>query len=547
MKIFYQNNEVGLPLKQAKVIDLFKENIKFSKNNIIACRCNNEVKSLEYEIKEGDNVELIDLTDKDGMRIYVRGILYIMAMAFNRLYKDAVISVNYQLSNAMFCEVINLPLTDLIIKKVKDEMTSIINQNLPIKKVIMNKKEAEEFYAKENTLRGKLQIENKEKETVSLYFCEEYYNYFYGVMPITTGFMKLFDIKKYKDGFIVRYPNRKNPNELGEFVETKKLQATLEEYDDINRLMHINTIKDLNDLIDQGKVTETVLTAEALHEKKIAQIADKIANKKEIKMVLIAGPSSSGKTTFAKRLGIELKLHGLNPVTIGTDNYFVERNETPKDESGEYDFETIEALDLKLFNEHLTKLINGEEIEVPTFDFKLGTKKYNGNKMKLGENDILVIEGIHSLNNRLTSTIPKENKFKIYLSDLTVLNIDYFNRISTTDTRLIRRIVRDYNFRSYSALDTLNRWDSVNKGENKNIFPYQEEADCMFNSSLVYEIAVLAKYAKPLLDEISRDEKQYSEAKRLSTLLEYFNTIDDKVIPNNSILREFVGNSIFEY
>ena len=547
MKIFYQNNEVGLPLKQAKVIDLFKENIKFSKNNIIACRCNNEVKSLEYEIKEGDNVELIDLTDKDGMRIYVRGILYIMAMAFNRLYKDAVISVNYQLSNAMFCEVINLPLTDLIIKKVKDEMASIINQNLPIKKVIMNKKEAEEFYAKENTLRGKLQIENKEKETVSLYFCEEYYNYFYGVMPITTGFMKLFDIKKYKDGFIVRYPNRKNPNELGEFVETKKLQATLEEYDDINRLMHINTIKDLNDLIDQGKVTETVLTAEALHEKKIAQIADKIANKKEIKMVLIAGPSSSGKTTFAKRLGIELKLHGLNPVTIGTDNYFVERNETPKDESGEYDFETIEALDLKLFNEHLTKLINGEEIEVPTFDFKLGTKKYNGNKMKLGENDILVIEGIHSLNNRLTSTIPKENKFKIYLSDLTVLNIDYFNRISTTDTRLIRRIVRDYNFRSYSALDTLNRWDSVNKGENKNIFPYQEEADCMFNSSLVYEIAVLAKYAKPLLDEISRDEKQYSEAKRLSTLLEYFNTIDDKVIPNNSILREFVGNSIFEY
>ena len=547
MKIFYQNNEVGLPLKQAKVIDLFKENIKFSKNNIIACRCNNEVKSLEYEIKEGDNVELIDLTDKDGMRIYVRGILYIMAMAFNRLYKDAVISVNYQLSNAMFCEVINLPLTDLIIKKVKDEMTSIINKNLPIKKVIMNKKEAEEFYAKENTLRGKLQIENKEKETVSLYFCEEYYNYFYGVMPITTGFMKLFDIKKYKDGFIVRYPNRKNPNELGEFVETKKLQATLEEYDDINRLMHINTIKDLNDLIDQGKVTETVLTAEALHEKKIAQIADKIANKKEIKMVLIAGPSSSGKTTFAKRLGIELKLHGLNPVTIGTDNYFVERNETPKDESGEYDFETIEALDLKLFNEHLTKLINGEEIEVPTFDFKLGTKKYNGNKMKLGENDILVIEGIHSLNNRLTSTIPKENKFKIYLSDLTVLNIDYFNRISTTDTRLIRRIVRDYNFRSYSALDTLNRWDSVNKGENKNIFPYQEEADCMFNSSLVYEIAVLAKYAKPLLDEISRDEKQYSEAKRLSTLLEYFNTIDDKVIPNNSILREFVGNSIFEY
>ena len=547
MKIFYHNSEVGVPMKEAKVIDLFKYNIKFSKNNIVACRCNNEIKSLDYVIKEGDRVDLVDITDKDGMRIYVRGILFIMAKAFEKLYPEAMISVNYQLSNAMFCEIINQKITDLMIKKVKDEMTSIIEKDLPIKKVIMDKKEAEEFYAKENTLRGKLQVENKEKDTVSLYFCEDYYNYFYGVMPISTGFMKLFDIKKYKDGFIVRYPNRKNPNELGEFVETKKLQATLEEYDDINRLMHISTIKDLNNHIEQGKTAETVLTAEALHEKKIAQIADKIADKRNVKIVLIAGPSSSGKTTFAKRLGIQLRLHGLTPVTIGTDNYFVEREQTPRDENGEYDFETIEALDLELFNDHLTKLINGEEIDVPTFDFKDGTKVYNGEKMRLGPNDILVVEGIHSLNDKLTSTIPKENKFKIYLSDLTVLNIDYFNRISTTDTRLIRRIVRDNNFRSYSALDTLKRWDSVNKGENKNIFPYQEEADAMFNSSLVYELAVLKKYAKPLLDAIDSNVPEYSEAKRLSTLLEYFDDMDETAIPNNSILREFIGGSIFEY
>ena len=311
--------------------------------------------------------------------------------------------------------------------------------------------------------------------------------------------------------------------------------------------MHISTIKNLNTCIEEGKTTEMVLTAEALHEKKIAQIADKIAKRKGVKMVLIAGPSSSGKTTFAKRLGIQLKIHGLNPVTIGTDNYFVEREDTPRDENGEYDFETIEALDLPLFNDHLTKLINGEEIEVPTFDFKYGRKQYNGDKLKLGENDILVIEGIHSLNDKLTSTIPKENKFKIYISDLTVLNIDYFNRISTTDTRLIRRIVRDNNFRSYSALDTLKRWDSVNKGENKNIFPYQEEADAMFNSSLVYELVVLAKYAKPLLDEIDSSVPEYSEAKRLSTLLEYFDGMEETAIPNNSILREFIGGSIFEY
>ena len=547
MKIFYHDSEVGVPMKEAKVIDLFKDNIKFSKNNVVACRCNNEVKSLEYEIKEGDKVDLIDITDKDGMRIYVRGILYIMAMAFNKLYPEAWLNINYQLSNAMFCEVVNQPITDAMLLKVKQEMTSIIERDLPIKKVIMDKKEAEEFYAKENTFRGRLQIENKEKDTVSLYFCEDYYNYFYGVMPISTGFAKLFDIKKYKDGFIVRYPSRNNPNELGEFIETKKLQATLEEYDDINRLMHISTIKNLNTCIEEGKTTEMVLTAEALHEKKIAQIADKIAKRKGVKMVLIAGPSSSGKTTFAKRLGIQLKIHGLNPVTIGTDNYFVEREDTPRDENGEYDFETIEALDLPLFNDHLTKLINGEEIEVPTFDFKYGRKQYNGDKLKLGENDILVIEGIHSLNDKLTSTIPKENKFKIYISDLTVLNIDYFNRISTTDTRLIRRIVRDNNFRSYSALDTLKRWDSVNKGENKNIFPYQEEADAMFNSSLVYELAVLAKYAKPLLDEIDSSVPEYSEAKRLSTLLEYFDGMEETAIPNNSILREFIGGSIFEY
>ena len=547
MKIFYHDSEVGVPMKEAKVIDLFKDNIKFSKNNVIACRCNNEVKSLEYEIKEGDKVDLIDITDKDGMRIYVRGILYIMAMAFNKLYPEAWLNINYQLSNAMFCEVVNQPITDAMLLKVKQEMTSIIERDLPIKKVIMDKKEAEEFYAKENTFRGRLQIENKEKDTVSLYFCEDYYNYFYGVMPISTGFAKLFDIKKYKDGFIVRYPSRNNPNELGEFIETKKLQATLEEYDDINCLMHISTIKNLNTCIEEGKTTEMVLTAEALHEKKIAQIADEIAKRKGVKMVLIAGPSSSGKTTFAKRLGIQLKIHGLNPVTIGTDNYFVEREDTPRDENGEYDFETIEALDLPLFNDHLTKLINGEEIEVPTFDFKYGRKQYNGDKLKLGENDILVIEGIHSLNDKLTSTIPKENKFKIYISDLTVLNIDYFNRISTTDTRLIRRIVRDNNFRSYSALDTLKRWDSVNKGENKNIFPYQEEADAMFNSSLVYELAVLAKYAKPLLDEIDSSVPEYSEAKRLSTLLEYFDGMEETAIPNNSILREFIGGSIFEY
>ena len=297
-----------------------------------------------------------------------------------------------------------------------------------------------------------------------------------------------------------------------------------------------------------NKTEEIIKEAEALQEKKIEILADKISKKKDLKIVLIAGPSSSSKTTFAKRLCDKLKTHGLNPVTMGTDNYFVERADTPRDEDGEYDFEAIEALDLELFNDHLKKLINGEEIMAPTFDFKVGTKRYSEeNTMQLGNNEILIIEGIHALNDRLTADIPKENKFKIYISDLTVLNIDDYNRISTTDTRLIRRIVRDNNFRSYPAINTIKRWPSVNKGENRNIFPFQEEADEMFNSSLVYELSVLGKYAIPLLKEIKKTDKEFSEAKRLITFLEYFENVDDKYIPNNSLLREFIGGSSYSY
>ena len=472
-----------------------------------------------------------------------------MAKAFHELYPDAQVIVNFQLSNSMFCELDNMELTDEMIEKVRSRMQEIVEKDLPITKKELEKEEAKTFFEKENTLRGILQLGNEEKETVTLYFCEDYYNYFYGVMPISTGFIDVLDIKKYKTGFLVRYPNRSNPQELGEFKESKKFLSTLKEYDDINSLMNVKTIYHVNCRVEKDGGKDLILTSEALLEKKIAEIADKIAKKKGLKMVLIAGPSSSGKTTFAKRLGIQLKVNGLKPVTIGTDNYFVERKDTPVDENGEYDFETIEALDLNLFNDHLTRLINGETVEIPTFDFKDGTKRYDGKHfLNLADDEILVIEGIHCLNDKLTASIPKENKFKIYISDLTVLNVDYYNRISTTDTRLVRRIVRDYNYRSYSALDTISRWPSVNNGENKNIFPYQEEADAMFNSSLVYELAVLSKYAIPLLKQIDKDRKEYSEAKRLISFLEYFKVIEDESpIPNNSILREFIGGSVFEY
>ena len=354
-------------------------------------------------------------------------------------------------------------------------------------------------------------------------------------------------MEKYSDGFLIRFPSSKNPNILPKYQETKKLSWALNEYDDIHKLLNLNTLYKLNTAIKEKRIQDIIMLDEALHEKKIAQIADNIVKNRKVKMILIAGPSSSGKTTFAKRLGIQLRLNGLKPVTISVDNYFVERKDTPKDKNGNYDFESIEAIDLNLFNDHLTKLLNGEEIEMPEFDFHVGTKRYKGKKMRLEEDQILVIEGIHCLNDRLTAKIPKENKFKIYISALTVLNMDYFNRISTTDNRLVRRIVRDYKFRGYSAIHTLKSWASVNRGEEQNIFPFQEEADAMFNTSLIYELAVLKDIALSLLEEITNKSPEYAEAQRLKNMLKYFEAIPEKYVPTNSLLKEFIGGGDFKY
>lgn len=547
MKLVYKGDTKVEMGEHKKIVDIFKNEIENSKEEIIACKCNNKVRSLNYEPEEGEKVEFLDISTADGMRIYVRGLLLIMSKAFNKLYPDALLTVNYQLSNATFCQIDNMKTTEEMIKNVSDEMKKIIDANYDINKVVMTKEEAKKFYDREQTIRGKLQLDNKDKDTVSLYFCEDYYNYFYGVMPISTGYTKIFDLKVYNNGFLIRYPSRKNPNKLEEYKENKKLLNTLQEYEDIHRVLGINTIYKLNKEILNGNEKELILLAEALHEKKISDIADKIVNKNDVKVVLIAGPSSSGKTTFAKRLGLQLRLNGLKPVTISVDNYFVERTETPLDENGNYNFECLEAIDLKLFNHDLIELLKGNEILMPTFNFKTGHKEYTGETMKLGKDEILVIEGIHCLNDELTSAIPRENKYKIYISNLTVLNIDYFNRISTTDSRLIRRIVRDYKFRSYNAIHTLQIWNSVNRGEEQYIYPFQEEADSMFNTSLIYEFCVLKKFAVPLLESINSSYEEYSEARRLLEFLKYFETIDIENVPKNSLLREFIGDSIFEY
>ena len=547
MKITYENEILEIP-EGTKIREGLKEKIETSNiKDIIAVRYNNTIESLDFPINRDGEIEFINRQDKDGRIIYIRGLLFLMSKAFKEVYPEAQLTVNYQLSNAMYGSVDNIEVTEEMIANVKAKMQEIIAKDLPITKVMMTQEEAEEFYKKEASVRGRLQTDI-DKEKVSLYYCEDYYNYFYGTMPVSTGFAKIFDFVIYRNGFLVKYPSIAEPDVIQPNVDSLKLVSAMDEYDEINKLMRINTVYRLNKKIREPKgEKELILISEALHEKKIAEIANKIKEHGNVRMVLIAGPSSSGKTTFAGKLGMSLKINGIKPVTISVDNYFVERVDNPKDEHGNYDFECIEALDLDLFNSQLVDLLAGKEVSLPTFNFTTGSKEYRGNTLKLKDDEILIIEGIHCLNDRLTSLIPQENKFKVYISDLTVLNIDYYNRISTTDTRLIRRIVRDYQFRNYSAEHTLKTWYSVNRGEQKNIFPYQEEAHVMFNSSIVYELAVLKKYAMPLLEEIPESSREYSEARRLIALLKYFENMDDSLIPNNSLLREFIGGSIFEH
>ena len=411
----------------------------------------------------------------------------------------------------------------------------------------MNREEATKFFEETKSSKGRLQLDLEGNNEIYMYYCEDYYNYCYGTLANRTGVIKIFEIVRYNDGFLVRYPSQKDPERMPKFVKNKKLAWAIDEYDDIHKILNIERVYKINEAIKEDRIKDIILLAEALHEKKIAKIADNIAKNKKIKMVLIAGPSSSGKTTFAQRLGIQLKLNRIKPVTISVDNYFVEREDTPRDENGDYDFECIEAIDMKLFNEHLKKLLNGEEVEIPEFNFYKGTKEYNGKKLKLEKDEVLVIEGIHCLNDKLTEKIPSEQKYKVYISALTVLNLDRFNRISTTDTRLIRRIVRDHQFRGYSAKETIRTWNKVNEGEKKNIFPFQEEANFIFNTSLIYEIGALKPIVMPLLEEITKEDVEYAEAGRLKNILKYFEEIPKESVPNNSLLKEFLGGGDFKY
>ncbi len=546
MEIRYKDKVLEVE-KGSKIYDIFKNEIENSENTVVGAIYNNLYVNLSRHMNFEGRVELISINSKIGIKIYRRTLIYIFAMALKKLFPDNRATVNYQMENAVYCDLGDIEVSDEIVAKINEEMRDIVRKNLFIKKVVMNREQAEQFYKETQTARGKLQYDLKSNKKIYMYYCEDYFNYCYGVLARTTGAIKIFDIIKYDKGILLRYPSAGKPDQLPKIIQNKKMKWAYNEYNEIHKILNINTVYKLNDAVKEKRIKDVIMIDEALHEKNIANIADKIAKDKKIKMILIAGPSSSGKTTFAQRLGIQLRVNKIKPVTISVDNYFVERQDTPRDENGDYNFECIEAIDLELFNNHLTRLLNGERVEMPQFDFLEGTKKYNGKYLQLKDDEVLVIEGIHCLNDRLTSSIPQDQKFKIYISALTVLNMDRYSKVSSTDVRLIRRIVRDYQFRGYSAEHTIDTWPSVTRGEVENIFPFQESADVIFNTSLIYELGVLKGIATPLLKEIPIEHPEHAEAQRLLGLLKYIRSIPASEVPTNSLLKEFVGGGDFEY
>ncbi len=529
--------------------DIAKANQKDYDALIVAVIADNKLKELFKRVKKDCKLEFVTLKTLDGERIYARSLIFVADVAVRKLFEKYHLYVHCALNGGLYCSVKGKKLKEQEIKKIEDKMKELVEQDLPFIKVKVTKQRALKAFEQAG-LYDKIDLFNTvPRDTISIYYLDNFVNYFYGHLVPSTGYLKKFKLHPYKDGFILLYPRWQHWWDVVEFKETKNLAKVYEEYENWLKILGIEKISDINRAILDGSIRDLILTSEALQEQKISLIAKQIWERRDkVKVVLIAGPSSSGKTTFSKRLTIHLKVTGLEPIPISLDDYFLDREKTPRDENGNYDWESIYALNLDLLNKHLNMLFAGKEVELPYYDFKEGKSKKSGRVIKLPENGVLILEGIHGLNDTLTKDIDDSKKFKIYISPLTQLHIDDTNRIPTTDTRLIRRLVRDFKYRGHSVFQTLKMWPMVRRGEEKNIFPYQENADAYFNSALVYELAVLKKYATPILAEVNRDSIYYSEAKRLLRFLGYFLPIEDeRPILANSIMREFIGGSCYNY
>lgn len=532
-----------------QVVEKIKPNLKFP---IVGALVNNELQEMNYELFRAKHIRFVDITDTVGMRMYVRSLCFITIRAFYKHFPNATFKIAHGVSHGLYCDIAcGRKLTDEDVAKIKNTMLEIIKQNIPFHREEMPNDEALAVYTNDKQF-DKVKLFNDRKLMyTSVYYLEDTIDYFYGYLVPSTGYITLFDLIKFENGMLLRLPNPSNPKKLDDLVIETKMFGVFKEHKQWAKILGAENVGSLNELISHHKISEIIKICEALHEKKIAEIADEISKRKDkVKIVLEAGPSSSGKTSFCKRLSIQLQVLGFRTMMISIDNYFVDREQTPKDKNGDFDFECIEAIDIELFNQNLLDLMAGKEVLLPKFDFALGHKVFNGKKTVAHSNSIFIVEGIHALNPKLTLKINNELKYKVYVSALTQISIDNHNRIPTTDNRLLRRMIRDNKYRGYSALDTLKRWPSVKRGEDKNIFPYQEEADSIFNSALLYEISVLKRHALPLLNEVPQQEDAYSEALRLIKFLTFFADINEhfeREIPPTSILREFLGGSSFKY
>lgn len=518
----------------------------------VSAKVNNKVESLDFRVYYNKDIEFLDITSSSGMRTYVRSLFFILVKAVEELYPQGSISLEHPISKGYFCKLHidrTIGLDD--VQRIKQKMQEIIAADIPYTRTESHTEEVVRLFEKRGMM-DKARLLDTYGQLYSYYYqLGNTVDCYYSSLVPSTGYIRLFDIVKYYDGLLLRIPSRENPTKLEEVVKQEKMLEVFQEYHRWNQILGISTVGDLNVACNHGHATDLINVSEALQEKKIAQIADEITHRNQdgqrVKLVLISGPSSSGKTTFSKRLSIQLMTNGLKPYPISLDDYFVNRNDTPLDENGKHDFESLYAVDLPFFEEQLTTLLNGGEVELPRYNFTTGKREMSGKKLRIDEHMILIIEGIHALNPALTSHIPNENKYKVYVSALTTILLDNHNYIPTTDNRLLRRIIRDYKYRNYSAEETIARWPSVRAGEEKWIFPYQENADAMFNSALLFELAVLKDYVEPVLRKVPNRCPEYSEAHRLLRFLNYFVSVQDKELPPTSLLREFLGGSSFQY